>query len=116
MCIEIYLFFFKIQSRVVTGVSILMLAYYVVLLFMLCLVRSVDLDGGNRQVVLPYPFAHRPRGLAIFEEYVYWVSLIEGYNIERVNRFTGLNRQKLYTSTKGMMTIRVNHPSKQPTG
>ena len=82
---------------------------------LLCFVRSADLDGGNRQVVIPDTY--RPMGLAIYEEYIYWISKLESQDrIERANRFTGLNRQVIYNSTGWMWHLLVNHPSKQPAG
>ena len=84
-------------------------------------VRSVDLDGGNRQVVVTG--TRRLEGLAIYEEYVYWLSssghfyLSDDFRIERADRFTGLNRQVIKSLTEHTVwTLRVNHPSKQPTG
>ena len=84
-------------------------------------VRSVDLDGGNRQVVVTG--TRRLEGLAIYEEYVYWLSSSghffssDDIRIERADRFTGLNRQVIYNFTEHTVwTLRVNHPSKQPTG
>ena len=88
-------------------------------MFGLCFVRSVDLDGGNRQVVATGTVY--PRGITIYEEYVYWISRWGSYSgdkmIERANRFTGLNRQVIYNATgwSEIRHLRVNHPSKQPT-
>ena len=84
---------------------------------MLYFVRSVDLDGGNRQVVVTG--TSFPVGIAIYEEYVYWRSRLssDDIRIERADRFTGLNRQVIYKFTEhSVWTLRVNHPSKQPTG
>ena len=83
---------------------------------MLCFVRSVDLDGGDRQVEIAD--ADRPKGITIYEEYVYWISECNfcGDWIQRADRLTGLDRQVIFNSTETMDTLRVNHPSKQPAG
>ena len=95
-----------------------MLVYYWGLLFVLCFVRSVDLEGGNRQVVAAG--AYSLEGLAIYEEYVYWITTLHTNErmIERADRFTGMNRQVLLDNfpDDNIWTLRVNHPSKQPTG
>ena len=95
-----------------------MLADYCGLLFVLCFVRSVVLDGGNRQVVAAG--AYKLEGLAIYEEYVYWITTLHTNErrIERADRFTGMNRQVLLDNfpNDNFWTLRVNHPSKQPIG
>ena len=69
------------------------------------------MDGGNRQVMVTG--AGEPGSIAIYGEYVYWVS--DGW-VERADRFTDLNHEVIYSTDGYTYNIRVNHPSKQPTG
>ena len=79
---------------------------------MLCS-RSADLDGGNRHLLSAVLIA--PFGVTFYEEYIYW-SDVEASQIQRMNRFTGLEHSVLFNTTRHPQTISINHPSKQPIG
>ena len=57
-------------------------------------VRSVDLNGGDRQMVVSG--INLPWNTAIYENHVYWSSY---GGIERADRFTGSNHQIVLNTT-----------------
>ena len=77
--------------------------------------RSADLDGRNRHLVSSAVI--NPVGLTLFEEYIYWTDFRTS-QVERVNRFTGQDHSVLFSDPdyRGLYSINVNHPSKQPDG
>ena len=76
--------------------------------------RSVDIHGRNRHLVTHA--VERPLSLTIYEEYIYWTSNWINERLERINRFTGQDRSIIFNSSRDIPTMRVNHPSRQPSG
>ena len=69
------------------------------------------MNGGDRQMVVSG--INLPWNTAIYENHVYWSSY---GGIERADRFTGSNHQIVLNTTENIISLRVNHPSKQQRG
>ena len=74
----------------------------------------MDLNGENRHLVA-HVRDHHPFSVTIYEEYIY-LSYLTAKQVERMNRFTGHDHSIIFNSTVSVPTMRVNHPSRQPSG
>ena len=76
-------------------------------------IATIGLNGRNYKQILSG--LQHPHDLAVFEDYVYWTDPVEK-TINRANKFTGREREKLIGKYTDPLGIVISHPLTQTEG
>ena len=76
-------------------------------------VASVSLDGRHFKRIVTG--LKRPRGIAVFEDFIYWTDFVE-HAVYKANKFNGLDVIKFVGTFSDPQDIAVFHPLAQKEG